>query len=188
MGDAQLDALKAEVAELRAQVAYLSDRQQISDVYRRYMRAFDRNDVELLRTAFWPDVQINYYEQVNTFDDFVERHLDKHTGGLSTWGHLITNETVDIDGDVAHLETYVTALFMPKGDGPTLGERPSIVGGRYVDRLDRRDGEWRIAVREFVGHFSARLDPAARALNLPDTRWTRDDVSYRRPLERRPGT
>lgn len=189
MGENQLDgaALSAEVAELRAKVAYLSDRQQISDVYRRYMRGFDRNDVELLRSAFWPDVQINYGDQVNTFDEFVTRHLNQHTAHLASWGHLITNETVEIVEDVAHLETYVTALFMPNegnDDGGPFGVRPWIVGGRYVDRLDRRDGNWRIAVREFVPHFSARLDPTP-GMTWPESGWYRDDLSYRRPLGRR---
>ncbi len=179
--------LSAELAELQAAVAYLSARQQISDVYRRYMRGFDRNDVELLRSACWPDVQINYGPEVNTFDEFVARHLDAHTAHAASWGHLITNETVEIDGDIAHLETYVTGLFMPNadnGDESWFGVRPLIVGGRYIDRLDRLDGEWRIAVREFVPHFSAWLD-GTPGLSWPDSRWSRSDLSYRRPLEPR---
>lgn len=193
MDDKQLEsaALTAELAELREAVAYLSARQQISDVYRRYMRGFDRNDVELLRSTVWPDFQINYGEQANTFDEFVARHLDDHTAHTKTWGHLITNETVEIDGDVAHLETYVTGLFMPKqdnGEGVWFGVRPLILAGRYIDRLDRRDGEWRIAVREFRAHFSAGLEDLRRGLSWPDSQWNRNDISYRRPLERRSGT
>lgn len=182
--------LAARVADLEARLAYHDDRRQISDLYQRYMRGFDRNDVELLRSAFWPDVQINYSEQVNTFDQFVERHLDNHTGGLTAWGHLLTNETVAIDGDTAHVETYVTALFVPNetsGFGDRDDNRPLIVGGRYVDRVDRRDGEWRIAVREFVAHFSSRdhaRDSMLRGMHREHA-WDRQDVSYWRPLLRR---
>ena len=178
MDDKQVEsaALSTEVAELRAAVAYLSARQQISDVYRRYMRGFDRNDVDLLRSAVWPDFQINYGEQVNTFDEFVARHLHDHTAHTESWGHLITNETVEIDGDVAHLETYVTGLFMPNEDnedGVWFGVRPSILSRRYIDRLDRRDGEWRIAVREFLPHFWAELDrKPGLSLDPPFDRWS----------------
>jgi len=181
--------LTARVAELEAIVAYLDDRQQIGDVYRRYMRGFDRNDLELLRSAFWPDVQINYGDQVNSFDDFVVKHLNRHTAELLSWGHLITNESVEIEGDVAHLETYVTALFNPKDETSVFGGGPTIVGGRYIDRLDRRNGEWRIAVREFAPHFSATVAEHARDLKWPDHAagtWDRRDPSYRRPLKRRP--
>lgn len=176
------EALSARVAELEATVAYLSDRQQISDVYRRYMRGFDRNDVELLRSACWPDFQIIYYgDQVSSFDEFVALHLNAHVEQLASWGHLITNESVEIDGDLAHLETYVTGFFNFKGD-----EAPAIVGGRYIDRLDRRNGEWRIAVRMFAPHFSGQT---AREFNGPDYyavgTLDRRDPSYLRPLERR---
>jgi hypothetical protein len=178
----ELADLRAEVTALRAQVAWLTDRQQILEVYRRYMRGFDRNDVELLRSAFWPDVQINYGEQVNTFEEFVARHLDLHTSGFAHYAHLLTNESIDVVGDTAHVESYVTALFSRKD------ETSQLVGGRYIDRLDRRDDVWRIAVREFMPHFAADIP------NSLDTAWPhwghgtwdRDDVSYRRPLERRP--
>lgn len=186
--------LEAKVTYLEAKVTHLSDRQQIHGVYLRYMRGFDRNDVELMRSAFWPDVQINYGGQSNTFEEFVIRHLNKHTEQLSAWGHLLTNETVDIDGDTAHVETYVTALWMPRDDKSFAYGRP-IVGGRYIDRVDRRNGEWRIAVREFVPHFQlkAEADPAAWDSYSEKSKskcatgtWDRRDPSYLRPLTRRP--
>ena len=110
----EVGALAAKVKELDAKVRYLSDREQIHDVYLHYMRGFDRNDVELMRTAFWPDVQINYGKQSNSFDDFVVRHLNEHVTELAHWMHLITNESVEINGDVAHVEAYVTRLSNEK--------------------------------------------------------------------------
>jgi hypothetical protein len=44
-------ALSAEVTRLKEQVAYFSDREQIHHVYLHYIRGFDRNDVELMRSA-----------------------------------------------------------------------------------------------------------------------------------------
>lgn len=187
---ADCKALAAKVAALEAKVAYLSDRQQIHDVYLRYMRGFDRNDVELLKSAFWPDVQINYGSQSNSLDEFIVRHLNLHTKELASWGHLITNETVDIAGDVAHVETYVTALFRPKDDNSSFAGGATIAGGRYIDRLDRRNGEWRIAVREFISHFYANTKSVFPETTWPRSdcargTWDRRDPSYLRPLTRR---
>jgi len=183
-----LAALAAEVTELKAKIAYLSDRQQIHDVYLRYMRGFDRNDVELMRSAFWPDVQINYGAQSNTFNEFVGRHLNQHTRDLTHYAHLITNEFVDIAGDVAHVETYVTRLSSNKKDGKSM-----IVGARYIDRLDRRNGDWRIAVREAVPQFATETDTSLdsyKEIGWPQSActmgtWDKRDPSYRRPLTAR---
>jgi SnoaL-like domain len=182
-------ALAAKVAELEAKVAYLSNRQNIHDVYLQYMRGFDRNDVELMRTAFWPDVQINYGTQSNSFDEFVARHLNEHTKDLAHWGHLITNESVDIEGDVAYVETYVTRLSNGKKDRKSM-----IVMGRYVDRLDRRHGEWRIAMREFIPTFLTQTDTTVDSV-FKEGGWShsacgmgtldKHDPSYRRPLTAR---
>jgi hypothetical protein len=153
------------------------------------MRGFDRNDVELMRSAFWPDVQINYGKQSNTFDEFVVTHLNQHTATLKAWGHLLTNETVDLAGDVAHVETYVTRLSSSKSDS-----RSMIISGRYVDRVERRNGEWRIALREFVPHFFTETNTALDAYIKESSwspsacgmgTWDRRDPSYRRPLDRR---
>ena len=51
-------ALVAKVGELQAKIGYLSDRQQIHDVYLHYMRGFDRNDVELIEPPSGPTFRL----------------------------------------------------------------------------------------------------------------------------------
>lgn len=183
-------AMALKVEQLEAKVSYLQDRQQIHDMYLHYMRGFDRNDTELMRSAFWPEVQINYASQSNTLDEFIERHLAKHTKNLSTWGHLITNESVEIRGDTAHAEVYVTALFTHHKDRESEAwvGGATIIAGRYIDRIERRNGEWRIAVREFIPHFVAKTQPVGDLAHSSDCSmgtWDRRDPSYRRPLTAR---
>ena len=48
----------------------------------------------------------------------------------------------EIDGDVAHAESYVIGLFADKG-----AEMSRMLAGRYIDRLERRNGEWKIVLR-----------------------------------------
>lgn len=194
------DDTAARLAHLESLVTRLDERRQIEDVYLRYMRGFDRNDDELLRSAFWPEVQINYGTQVNTLDDFVVRHMRQHAEEIAAFGHLLTNIWIDVDGDVAHAEAYVTAFWTQSEGGPVHASGATIASGRYIDRLDRRNGEWRISVREFVGHFSAQTAPptwnrvpasvpvaaADPAIEETRPRSDRTDLSYRRPLTPRP--
>jgi len=56
--------------------------------------------------------------------------------------HNVTMHMCEIDGDVAHAESYSLGMFLDKG-----GETGRVLAGRYIDRLERRDGEWRIVLR-----------------------------------------
>ena len=184
-------AKQADGLSLERRILQLEDRQQIHDVYIRYIRGFDRNDVALMKTAFWPEVQINYGRQSNTFDEFVHRHLKSHTGKLTHYAHLITTESVEISGDVAHVETHVIRF---SNDNPN---RSMLLAGRYIDRLDRRHGEWRIAVREFIPYFAGYVDSSIDAYLGANVRdgysssacgygtWDKRDPSYTRPLNPR---
>jgi hypothetical protein len=61
--------------------------------------------------------------------------------------------------------------------------------GRYVDRLEKRSGTWRIAARRsFVdlalhGSSSLLQMPAFRAQGYPKGTRDRSDSSYQRPLD-----
>lgn len=186
--------LADKVTKLETKLAYLDDRQQIHDVYMRYMRGFDRQDLELMKSAFWPDAQINYSFKSSSVDDFAAVHWAAHRKISTLYGHLLTNESVALNGDVAHVETYVTQFSTLK-DGAALTKKKEskslIVAGRYIDRLDRRNGEWRIAVREFIPHFftetNVGLDSDFRWPRSECGRgtWDRHDPSYRRPLTAR---
>ncbi len=61
-----------------------------------------------------------------------------------------------------------------------------IAPGRYIDQLERRDGEWRILLRRCTVEMSAQgtteflHSPAVKG--FPKGVWDRDDLSYERPL------
>jgi hypothetical protein len=191
-----LERLTAEVAELRGELRALGDRQQIHDLYRRYMWGFDRRDLEIAGSAFWPDAQINYGTvSYPSGDAFLEDSFVAHEATHVTSRHLINLQNVEVDGDVAHVEAYVTE-FSTVRDDRSLSGFPGcsrIVGARYVDRVDRRDDEWRIAVRETFFQFMTETDTNRETL-VPDMLasyagtpygaggFDRDDVAFVRPL------
>ena len=67
-----------------------------------------------------------------------------------TTTHLTGNQLVEVDGDVAWAEHYACVFHRVAAtpDGPAV----DIVGNvRYVDRLERRGGGWRILKRTVIG-------------------------------------
>lgn len=78
--------------------------------------------------------------------------------------HLVSNQIIEVDGDWAASEVYyLLRSRMPEQDR-AFGD--SLVGGRYLDEFERRDGQWRIIDRILVWDF-LRYDPVT-------AQWPRD--------------
>ena len=90
-----------------------------------------------------------------------------HAAGSQNHLHNITTHTCEIDGDVAHAESYVLVTLLDHD-----GETARFINGRYIDRLEKRDGVWRIAVRRstvelmIVGDASGLQHPMFTAAGL----------------------
>lgn len=159
----------------------LLDRQAILDCIHRYARGLDRHDDELVASAYHPDALDHHGGFTGRPDEFIPWANELHLSHWIAHQHFIANHTVEIDGDVAHAESYVLGALRRK-EGMTT----DLAGGRYVDRLERRDGEWRIAAREVVIEWVCEVDGARARFDIsafPDGAWDRTDLSYRRPLE-----
>ena len=94
--------------------------------------------------------------------------------------HCITTHSCEIDGDTAHAESYVVFASVEK-DGKTV----RLGGGRYIDRLVRRNGEWRIALRRLIMDWRFFADGTLFATDdgYVHGTWDKNDISYQRPLE-----
>lgn len=118
----------------------------IARVLHAYSRGVDRFDFEAVRACYWPDATDDhgdYKGEIDGFIDFLWQVLPR----FDATGHFLGNMLIDVDleAGVAGSETYAVAHHRyTKRDG-----RPAdMVGGlRYVDRFERREGEWRIAAR-----------------------------------------
>ena len=149
----------------------------------RYARGIDRQDRALLRSAYHDGAVDDHVGFVGVVDDFIDWALAYHRT-QTRYQHYLLNHTVDIDGDEAHAETYY--LFIGTDREPA--NHMTISGGRYVDRLERRDGRWaivaRVCVVELMDESQSQLTEQARAM-VPGTRTARHDTadpSYDRPL------
>src|SRR5215210_4547789 len=107
----------SDLARLCRDVQYLLDRRAIEDVVHRHARGHDRFDVDLLTAAYHPDgIDEHGASAVNRGPEYAEWANAVHAGGSQLHLHNITTHTCDIDGDVAHAESYVlVGLLNPDG-------------------------------------------------------------------------
>lgn len=166
-----------------ARIANLLDRQDIYDCLVRMSRATDRFDRELFLSAFHEDAILAAGPFVGSpeemFDWSSELQELAHTGTF----HNLLNHSCEIEGDVAHTETYYLFVAMNRDETNILA------GGRYIDRFERRGGEWKIALRTNAIEWAGLLPNIPIPFSdVPDLYGNgapardRSDPSYRRPL------
>ncbi|CAN5563016.1 hypothetical protein BH09PSE4_BH09PSE4_18880 [soil metagenome] len=172
-----------EIEDREARLERLLNMEDIREVLRRYTRGLDRHDEELMASAFWPDAEINYLDNYNgPTEGFIAWGNGWHEDRYVCHQHHITNVNIDLQGDEAHVVSYVIYILRMKGDLQSIGS------GRYIDQFQRRDGEWRISVREFLPEMRIEV-PVPPRRDLPNPpglgRWDTQDISYQSPLLRR---
>jgi hypothetical protein len=168
-----------DLAELRAQVRALQDDREIRDCVLRYARGLDRHDEEIYSSVYHQDAIDHHGDFLGRRDEFVPWGLALLASEWDAHTHHLTNIRIDVDGDTAHSESYV--LFVQRRRD---GGDHDVGGGRYIDRLERRDGEWRVAARRMVIEWMGRMQVAAfgGADSYPSGTWDQTDPSYHRPF------
>ena len=129
----------------------LADRQAISDLIYRYCRSVDRLDISLGHSIWHDDATADYGAEVYQGDgrgaiDYIcaqHRRMLHHS-------HQVSNILIDLDGDRAGSEAYVTAALRGYRSERLI---QMTIWARYVDRWSRRDGRWgldhRLVIRDF---------------------------------------
>jgi hypothetical protein len=133
-------------------------RQDIGDVLARYCRGVDRCDLETLQGVFWPEATAQYGATIQNAWEWAAQLLPRLAQMLRTQ-HAISNSIIDVDGDRATAETYCRAYH--EIETPE-GRREMMVGGRYLDRLERRGGVWKIAARVYVMDWNQNTPSTAQ--------------------------
>lgn len=131
----------------------LLDKQAIYEVLARFMRACDRGDSSGVRACFHPDA--------------VEDHGGTYLGPASEWvdgieprllhpktrmTHCMTNVLIEVAGDRAVSEAYVTTTSLVRLEGELA---QSTTCSRLVDRFVREEGAWLIHRRQLLFEWSS---------------------------------
>jgi len=171
------------LAQLERKVQDLTDRQEIYDCLVRTSRGNDRFDEDLIVGSYHPDGLHELGANLIPGPEYGDYANKGHLAICDVNMHAVTMHSCDIDGDVAHAESYVIGLFADKG-----AETSRMLAGRYLDLLEKRDGEWRIALRrttvEVVMEGVAKLPNGQTPPGTGYVKGSRDrsDLSYHRPL------
>ena len=133
---------------LNPQLGELMDREAIRECMYRYCRGIDRQDEEALRSAYWPDATDRHGPYRGPATGFIEWAMKKLAADGERSVHSISNMSIALAGAQAAVETYFMALQRDRD--PEGVSREVFLAGRYVDRFEKRGGEWRIAARTVV--------------------------------------
>ena len=161
----------------------LTSRMDILDCIHRIARGVDRLDRALVLSGYHDDALDDHATFVGGPGGFVDYFFDLHRKAHKSTAHIICNHVCEIDGDIAHAETYF--IFASEN---TAGAPYQLAGGRYIDKFERRNGRWAIAIRKCVTTWNTTPDSevskfmaGAFALVGHNSR-DKEDLSYERPL------
>lgn len=173
-------SIEDEFEQLKATVQHLQDRQNILDCIQRESRARDRQDVGQINSCWWEDGVDEHGPIITGAIEYAQRANAGHRAGFNMTSHNITNHLCEIDGDTAHCESYVIGGLFWKD-----GKKTTLACGRYLDRLERRNGEWRLLVRrctiEMTIDGSAEWVYSEPVKGFLKARWDGEDPAYDRP-------
>ena len=92
----------------------MADRLAIQDVLFKHSRGVDRADATMLKSAYWPEAEVAYgsfngnaHEFCDILPEGIKRYMATH--------HQVSNISIDVVGDEAVVESYVTRLSLPAG-------------------------------------------------------------------------
>lgn len=122
------------------------DREAIRHCLATLARGEDRRSAELIRRCWWPDATFDYGVYNGGFDAYLE-WVVPGAEAIKNTQHVIGQSYIELGGDSASAETHVVSYHRVDMGA---GDRDTCIGGRYLDTMARRGGEWRIAARTML--------------------------------------
>ncbi len=133
--------------DLEARVRKLEDAHEIGQLRARYSQYLDDGRWEELADLFTPNGEFVGLSTARGRAELRTFFAGLQEGALTAWWHFSANETITVDGDHAHGETW---LFQPC----VVDGEPHIAAGRYRDQVARQPGgRWLFAERTVTFFF-----------------------------------
>jgi hypothetical protein len=131
-----------------------------------YCRAVDRGDIPALRQLYHPDaVDAHGAFSTGAVEGFFEQ-LVASRPYLRAMAHNITTVNFAIEGTAAEGEIYNIAVHTLAGKSRDID---LIIGGRYLDKYEKRNGVWKLLERTIVTDWARVTDPSSMDLSHPIT-------------------
>lgn len=136
-------------------------------------------DWDLVRSCYHPDAVDRHGSFEGGIDEFID-WFAKLLPEFESTSHCTGNQLVNVKGDTAFAEHYNRVFHRTK---PT-GDKPAadwILNLRYIDRMEKRNGEWRIAYR-ILAFDSERTDVVVPSEAPPPSQLASRQARQRGPL------
>jgi hypothetical protein len=159
LADRNLDDILPAIDELL-------QKEKIRELIYSYCRAVDRFEFDRLADLYWPEAIDEHGFNDGTIPDFI-RLLKEQWQAISANQHYVSNLYVKIDGDYAEAESYLYCWTITE---TAIGPVKRVSFGRYLDRFERRDGEWRFIKRRVTIDLSPSYEVTAAELGYPKHR------------------
>jgi hypothetical protein len=154
----------------------LLDEHAIRETLFAYGRGVDRMDRPLTRSCWHADGSADYRGMFTGGVDALLDWMWRLHERMETHSHQMTNLRIEVAGDRAASETYVTVVLRSKGG--TSRARDIFSRGRYVDRWSRRAGRWAIDHRIYLNDWMTFVPVPAEPTSPITGRRDADDASY----------
>ena len=133
----------------RCSIDQLLDTRAIEDVLSLHSRGLDRLDQAALQQCYWPEADVDYGSYKGSAHVFAELVVGALGSSYELTRHSLSNSLMAFEGDIAKVETNVTAGHLLLG-----GNEEMLFYGRYLDKLEKRDNQWKIMYRQVVMEWS----------------------------------
>ena len=157
----------------------LLDKQEIHEVLMRYCRGIDRCDAELLQSVYHPDSTDDHGLFKGRAADFIPWALKALVRDDGT-SHYIANELIEVDGDVAHCESYFSAYIAARRRTAARLIWSSPEDTRTALSAAPAPGRLRIARWSSIEAGSTKSKGCFRTEGLVCGRRSREDPAYKR--------
>jgi hypothetical protein len=134
---------KVTTQHTAAQIDHALSKQALHELSMTYARAVDRADASLMASVFHDDASVVTGVFNGNAQEFAQKIVSYVRENIERCFHSVANEWYEVHGDDAVGESYVIA-------NTTAGGKDTLIGGRYVDAYQRRNGVWKIQARTFV--------------------------------------
>lgn len=132
---------------------------EIQQALARYCHGVDHGDLELARSAYWPEAPDQHGAHwndkgVDYVTYLIDRDIERRKDGFPDVGgthHLTTTLIQRTGDDSAKVQSYFIVFQPHDSDGE---HHVGLVVGRYLDEFERRGDEWRILARTVVNDYS----------------------------------
>lgn len=154
----------SEKGDQAKQIQELLDKQAITELIHAYCNASDRRDQDKLRTLYHEDAIDDHGAFFKGLAmEFIDK-LPEIQAPMLILHHNITTVNLAVEGNYAEGEVYVLAYHQVATDDEPMD---LIIGGRYFDKYEKRNGLWKYSERAVVADWATVNTPSTTRLDHP---------------------